>query len=93
MAGIVTGVCLAQSVLAALKDGFEVYFVSDCSGDVTKEAHDDAKVRMTQVGAKPINWMAVTGEWAPDYASPERAATTSVYSQHGGSAERWWSTT
>src|SRR5882672_7185111 len=50
MAGIVTGVCLAQSVLAALKDGFEVYFVSDCSGDVSNEAHDDAKVRMTQAG-------------------------------------------
>src|ERR1700680_3684194 len=44
MGGIVTGTCLSQSVLAALKDGFEVYFVSDCSGDVSKEAHDDAKV-------------------------------------------------
>ena len=43
MAGIVTGTCLSQSVLAALKDGFEVYFVSDCSGDVTTEAHEDAK--------------------------------------------------
>ena len=31
MAGISTEVCLAQSVLAALKDGYEVYFVSDCS--------------------------------------------------------------
>ena len=31
IAGIVTGTCLSQSVLAALKDGFEVYFVSDCS--------------------------------------------------------------
>ena len=87
MAGIVTGTCLSQSALAALKDGFEVYIVSDCSGDVTKEAHDDAKVRMTQVGAKPITWLNVTGEWAPDYTSPERAATTSVYSQHGGTAE------
>ena len=54
MAGIVTGTCLSQSVLAALKDGFEVYFVSDCSGDVSKEAHDDAKVLMTQAGARPI---------------------------------------
>ena len=44
MAGLVTEVCLAQSVLAARKDGYEVYFVSDCSGGVTKEAHDDAKV-------------------------------------------------
>src|ERR1700726_1073451 len=29
MAGIVTESCLAQSVLGALKDGFDVYFVSD----------------------------------------------------------------
>src|ERR1700730_9611547 len=43
MAGIATEVCLAQSALAALKDGFDVYFVSDCSAGVTQEAHDDAK--------------------------------------------------
>ena len=60
MAGLVTEVCLTQSVLAARKDGFDVYFVSDCSGGVTKEAHDDAKVRMTMAGAKPIDWMALT---------------------------------
>src|SRR5713226_1347807 len=59
MAGIATEVCLAQSALAALKDGFDVYFVSDCSAGVTQEAHDDAKVRMTMAGAKPINWLAV----------------------------------
>ena len=47
MAGLSTEVCLAQAVLGALKDGFEVYFVSDCSGDVSTEAHDDAKVRTT----------------------------------------------
>jgi len=86
MAGLVTEVCLVQSVLAARKDGFEVFFVSDCSGGVTKEAHDDAKVRMTMAGAKPINWMALTGEWAPYWASPERAALTNVTSQRGGSA-------
>jgi nicotinamidase-related amidase len=84
MAGIVTGTCLSQSVLAALKDGFEVYFVSDCSGDVSKEAHDDAKVRMTQAGARPITWLNVTGEWAPDYKSPERASLGSIYSQRIG---------
>ncbi len=86
MAGLVTEVCLVQSVLAARKDGFEVFFVSDCSGGVTKEAHEDAKVRMTMAGAKPINWMALTGEWAPYWASPERAALNNVESQRGGSA-------
>ena len=84
MAGIVTGTCLSQSVLAALKDGFEVYFVSDCSGDVSKEAHEDAKVRMTQAGARPITWLNLTGEWAPDYRSPDRAALGSIYSQRIG---------
>lgn len=84
MAGLVTEVCLAQSVLAALKDGFDVYFVSDCSGGITREAHEDAKVRMTQAGAKPISWLAVQSEWAPDYTSPERAALANVLSQRGG---------
>lgn len=86
MAGILTEVCLAQSVLAALKDGFDVYFVSDCSAGSTQEAHDDAKVRMTMAGAKPINWIAVTAEWAPDYVTPERAKLIDVWSQRGGAA-------
>jgi nicotinamidase-related amidase len=47
MAGLATEVCLAQSALAALRDGFDVYFVSDCSAGVNQEAHEDAKVRMT----------------------------------------------
>jgi nicotinamidase-related amidase len=85
MAGIVTGTCLSQSALAALKEGFEVYVVYDCSGDVSHEAHDSAKLRMTQAGAKPITWLNVTGEWAPDYRSVERAALIQPYSQHGGS--------
>src|SRR5712671_3028673 len=83
MAGLVTEVCLAQSVLAALKDGFDVYFVSDCSGGITKEAHDDAKVRMTQAGARPINWMVLTAEWGPYWASAERALVSNIESQRG----------
>jgi len=84
MAGILTEVCLAQSVLTALKDEFEVYFVSDCSAGGTQEAHDDAKVRMAMAGAKPINWIAVTAEWAPDYTSRERASVAEVWMQRGG---------
>jgi len=89
MAGILTEVCLCQSVLAALKDGFEVYFVSDCSAGATQESHEDAKARMIQAGARPINWIAVTAEWSPDYLSPERAALVPVWSQRGGPAALW----
>ena len=85
MAGLVTEVCLAQSVLAALKDGFEVYIVPDCSGGLTVEAHEDAKVRMVQAGAKPISWTAVTAEWVPDYLMPERQKVTDIALKRGGS--------
>jgi nicotinamidase-related amidase len=89
MAGIATEVCLAQSVLSALKDGYEVYFVSDCSAGVTQEAHEDAKVRMTAAGAKPINWLAVISEWTPEVMSPERAAIVNVLSQRAGASSLW----
>ena len=86
MAGLVTEVCLTQSVLAARKDGFDVFFVSDCSGGITPEAHEDAKARMVQAGAKPVSWLAVISEWAPDYTSPERQALVDVTRQRGGIA-------
>ena len=84
MAGLSTEVCLAQAVLGALKDGFEVYFLSDCSGGITKEGHEDAKIRMVQAGAKPINWQVVISEWTPEITSQERGLLTEVILQNGG---------
>ena len=84
IAGLVTEVCLCQSVLAALKDGFDVYFVSDCSGGVTPEAHEDGKARMVQAGARPMSLWSVVSEWAPDYASAERQALVGVIRERGG---------
>jgi nicotinamidase-related amidase len=84
MAGLWTEVCLAQTALSALKDGFEVYFVSDASGGVSKEAHEDAKARMIEAGAKPMNWVSVVAEWTPDYTSQERNAVTGALVRHGG---------
>jgi nicotinamidase-related amidase len=84
MAGLWTEVCLAQTALSALKDGYTVYFVSDCSGGVTQEAHDDAKQRMAQAGATGINWISVVAEWTPDYTSPERQAVNPGLLARGG---------
>ncbi|MBU3866920.1 isochorismatase family protein [Streptomyces sp. 4503] len=89
MAGLSTDVCLAQAVLGALKDGYEVYFVSDCSAGVTPEAHEDAKTRLTMAGARPINWTALLSEWTPGITSPERIALTDVLTRHGGAAALW----
>jgi nicotinamidase-related amidase len=84
MAGLVTEVCLCQSVLAALKDGYEVYFVSDCSGGITTESHEDAKLRMIQAGAKAMSLWSVLSEWTPDYTSSERQKLGDVTMKHGG---------
>jgi len=84
MAGIWTEVSLAQTALSALKDGYTVYFVSDCSGGVTHEAHDDAKQRMAKAGASGINWLGVVAEWTPDYTSAERQAVNPGLAARGG---------
>jgi hypothetical protein len=68
-----------------LKDGFEVYFVSGCSAGVTKEAHDDAKLPMKMAGARPVNWIAILNEWAPDYTNtpePTRDSTLMTLARH-----------
>jgi hypothetical protein len=84
MAGLWTEVCLAQTALSALKDGYTVYFVSDCAGGVTQEAHDDAKQRMVRAGASGINWIGVVAEWTPDYTSAERQAVNPGLLARGG---------
>ncbi|WP_055615391.1 isochorismatase family protein [Streptomyces phaeochromogenes] len=86
MAGLATDVCLTQAVLGALKDGYEVYFMTDCSAGTTKEGHEDAKLRLVQAGAKPVNATVVAFEWAPDYTSPERAAIQPILVEHGGAS-------
>jgi nicotinamidase-related amidase len=89
MAGIQTEVCLAQTALSAMKDGFEVFVVSDCSAGSTPEAHQDAKHRMMRAGGTPINWVAVTAEWAPDHAVSQVDELLEVRSQRAGAGAMW----
>ncbi len=84
MCGLWTEVCLAQTVLSALRDGYEVYFVSDASGGVSVEAHQDAKARMQQAGAIPMTWQAVMAELAPDNTAPEYQRLYAPAVEHGG---------
>jgi nicotinamidase-related amidase len=84
MCGLWTEVCLAQTVLSAIRAGYEVYFVSDCSGGLSEEAHQDAKLRMIQAGAVPMTWQAVMAELAPDNSSDEYGRLYSPVAAHGG---------
>ena len=68
IAALWTEICLAFPVIHALGDGYEVYFVSDASGGVTREAHGMAIQRMIQAGAVPLTWGVLSAEWQRDWA-------------------------
>jgi len=52
IAGLWTETCVALPTVQALHDGYEVYVVEDCCGDVSQLAHDNAMKRVIQAGAK-----------------------------------------
>src|SRR5437667_7814589 len=78
MAALWTEICLAMPAIHALGDGYEVYIVTDASAGVSKEAHDMAVLRMAQLGAVPMTWLAVASEWQRDWA---REATVPVLAE------------
>jgi nicotinamidase-related amidase len=86
IAGVWTEVCLAQTAVSAIADGYRVFFVSDCSGGMSTEAHEDAKTRLVQAGATPINWVAIICEWTPDFTTEERNRVNPPVMEHGSMA-------
>jgi nicotinamidase-related amidase len=70
MGGIATSVCLTYPVIDALADGYEVAFVVDAVGDIYREAHDTAVLRLGLAGAVPTTTVAVIAEWFRDWKSP-----------------------
>ena len=85
MAALWTEVCLTMPALDALREGYEVYVVTDASGGVSKEAHDAAIARLVQAGATPVTWLQVLLEYQRDWARQDTyAATLDVVKSHGG---------
>jgi nicotinamidase-related amidase len=66
--GLWTETCVALPTIQAIHDGYEVYVVEDCCGDVSQLAHDNAMKRMIQAGAKPVTALSVMLEWQRDWA-------------------------
>ena len=85
IAALWTEVCGVGPVLSALDQGYEVYFVTDASGGVSREAHDMAVDRMVQAGAKPITWLQYLLELQRDWARQDTyAEVTDIVQEHGG---------
>src|SRR5215204_5459481 len=64
---------LAMPAIQAAGEGYEVYAVTDASGDVSVEAHEMGVRRMMMAGVVPMNWLAVASEWQRDWARQDSA--------------------
>lgn len=82
-AGLWTSVCIVGPVLSAIDQGFEVYVITDASGDVSEEAHERAVERMVQAGARPITSLQYLLELQRDWARGE------TYDLTTGIARKW----
>jgi nicotinamidase-related amidase len=69
LSGLWTETCVALPTVQALHDGYEVYVVEDCCGDVSQLAHDNAMRRVFQAGAKPVTALSTLLEWQRDWAN------------------------
>ena len=70
-AGLWTSVCIVGPVLSAIDEGYDVYVITDASGDISKEAHDQSITRMVQAGAHPITSVQYVLELQRDWARKE----------------------
>jgi len=71
LSGLWTETCVALPTVQAIHDGYEVYVVEDCCGDVNQLSHDDAMKRVVQAGAKPVTALSVMLEWQRDWAEKD----------------------
>lgn len=85
IAALWTEVCGVMPVLSAIDEGYDVYFVTDASGGVSDDAHNQAVTRMVQAGAHPITWIQYLLELQRDWARGESyAPVMSIVKEHAG---------
>ena len=68
MTALWTEACLLFPALDALKEGYEVFPVTDAVGGTSLEAHRAALERMVRAGAQPTTWNSLHCELQRDWA-------------------------
>ena len=75
--GLWTSMCVAFPSIELIKEGYKVIVLTDSCGDLTKEAHDMAVMRMVQAGAIPMTTAVLLGEFQSDWANTDTADNAS----------------
>ena len=68
--GLHTEICLTFATVEALKQGYDVMYVTDAVGGRSQVAHQTAIDRLAHAGAVPTTALAVTTELFRDWAGP-----------------------
>src|SRR5271163_269584 len=70
IAGLHTEICLTFATVAALKDEYDVLYVTDAVGGRSEVAHRTAIERLAHAGGVPTTALAVVTELFRDWAGP-----------------------
>jgi nicotinamidase-related amidase len=73
-----TEICLAFSTVQALRNGYDVLYVTDAVGGRSQVAHRTSIERLAHAGAVPTTALAVVTEMFRDWATPLREPALSV---------------
>jgi len=85
IAGFLTEACVSFPALSALKDGFEVFVVSDACGGLTPQSHEFALRILEQAGARLTSWIQALLEFQRDWTRHETyEAARAVVEANGG---------
>ena len=79
IAGVWTSVCVAFPALQAKAEGYDVYFVTDASGDASPLASQTTIARMAQAGVVPMSTNAVFCEVQRTWNRPDAAQYAELY--------------
>jgi len=80
--GISIDNCTLHTTLDLLRNGYNVYVVTDVSPTNTALAHEAAMNRMTQAGAVPVGWIGAATDLIGDWNSPAGRAVMPLMQQH-----------
>jgi nicotinamidase-related amidase len=82
IAGVWTSVCVAFPALQAKAEGYNVYFVTDASGDPSPLASQTTIARMAQAGIVPMSTNSVFCEVQRTWNRPDAAQYAELYAAY-----------
>ena len=81
ISGVWTAVCVAFPALQARADGYQVYYVTDASGDYSEMSFHTTLARLTQAGVIPVTTNVVLCELQRTWNRPDAAQWGALYNE------------